>query len=178
MEVDWQALGAFGIYSMAAILCLLGFALSCLSLSGTWLVLGAAGLVAWSRWPAFPGPLTLLCFLCICIGVELAEAFAANWGVQRRGGSRAAGWAAFGGGLVGMVAGGFLLPLPIVGNLAGMLAGSFACAYLVERSRMRKSAHAAHIARGAVLGRVAVVFMKIAATLLMAALLGVGIALT
>ena len=74
MGIDWQTIGAFWVYALVALLCLGGFLLSCLSLSGTWLVLAATGLVAWMRWPAFPHIGTLVVFLLICIGVEVVVA--------------------------------------------------------------------------------------------------------
>ena len=177
MEIDWQTLGSLGIYSLAGLLCFAGFFLSCLSLSGTWLVLAAAGLVSWSRWPAFPGIGTLIALLVLCIGVEVAETLAGSWGVQRRGGSKAAGWAALGGGFLGLLLGGFI-PVPILGNLVGMVAGSFGCAFLVEHAKMKKIDHAAHVAMGAVLARLAVIFLKIGITLAMTSALALGIALT
>ena len=112
----------------------------------------------------------------ICIGVEVAEALAGAWGVQRRGGSKAAGWAALLGGFAGMLLGGFI-PVPVIGNLIGMLAGSFGCAYAVEHTRIKKADHAAHVAAGAVMARLGVIFIKIAATLGMIFILALGIAL-
>ena len=173
MEFDWQSVGLFGIYSLAGLLCLVGFVLSCLSLSGTWLVLAATGLVAWARWPEFPGIGTLVVFLLLCIGVEILEALAAAWGVKKRGGSKAAGWAALGGGFLGMILGSFL-PIPVIGNLLGMIAGSFGCAFLVEHAKMKRAAHAAHVATGAVLARLGVVFLKVGITLAMTATLIIG----
>ncbi len=175
MEIDWQSLGSFSIYSLAVFLCLIGFILSCLSLSGTWLVLAATGLMAWIRWPAFPGIGTLAVFLVLCIGVEVAEALASAWGVQKRGGSKAAGWAALGGGFLGMILGG-LIPIPVIGSLLGMIAGSFGCAFLVEHAKIKKSQHAAHVATGAVIARLATIFLKIGITLLMTISLAIGIA--
>ncbi|MDZ8120455.1 DUF456 domain-containing protein [Pontiella agarivorans] len=177
MELDWHTLSTFGSYSAAALLCILGFVLSCLSLSGTWLVLTATGLVAWSRWPGFPGPGTLILFIVLCIGVEVLEAFAGAWGVQKRGGSKATGWAAVGGGFLGMILGGFI-PLPILGNLMGMFAGSFGLAFLVEHNRIKKANHAAHVATGAVLARLGVIFLKVGITIFMTLFLAFGIALT
>jgi uncharacterized protein YqgC (DUF456 family) len=178
MEIDWQSLGAFGIYSLAALLCFIGFVLSCLSLSGTWVVFGATLLVAWKRWPDFPGIGTLMVFLLICISVEIVEAFAGAWGVQKRGGSKAAGWAALGGGLLGMLIGTAVIPVPVVGSLAGMIAGSFVCAFLVEQSKMKHTDHAAHVATGAVLARLGVIFLKVGMTLLMSLIRAIGIALS
>ena len=173
MEMDWQSVGLFGIYSMAGLLCFVGFILSCLSLSGTWLILVASGLVAWAHWPGFPGVGTLVAFLLICIGVEVAEAMASAWGVQRRGGSKAAGWAALGGGFAGMILGSFI-PVPVIGNLIGMIAGSFGCAFLVEHAKMKKTDHAAHVATGAVLARIGIIFLKVGVTLVMAFALAIG----
>ena len=150
MEMDWQAVGSVGIYSLAGLLCFIGFLLSCLSLSGTWLVLAATGLVAWARWSQFPNLGTLITFLLICIGVEVVESMASAWGVQKRGGSKAAGWAALGGGFIGMLFGGFI-PVPVLGPLLGMIAGSFGGAFLVEHAKIKNLDHAAHVATGAVL---------------------------
>jgi len=177
MDFDWQTLGSLGVYSLALLLCLAGFVLSCISLSGTWLVFGAAIIIAWQRWPAFPGAATLAIFLVLCIAVEVAEALAGAWGVKRRGGSDATGWAALGGGLLGLVLGGFI-PVPIVGNLLGMLLGSFGCAFLVEHARMQKAEHAAHVAFGAVLARLGVIFIKIGVTITMTLILGIGLIVT
>ncbi|MDF7809040.1 DUF456 domain-containing protein [Pontiellaceae bacterium B12219] len=175
--MEWQTLGSFGIYSAAALLCLVGFILSCLSLSGTWLVLAATGLVAWSRRPEFPGIGTLILFIVLCIGVEVIEAFAGAWGVQKRGGSKAAGWAALIGGFLGIFLGGFI-PIPIIGNLLGMLLGSFGCAFLVEQNRMKKTDHAIHVATGAVIARLGVIFLKMGVTLLMSLILAIGVGLS
>ncbi|MEE9368293.1 MAG: DUF456 domain-containing protein [Pontiella sp.] len=177
MEIDWHSVGSFGIYSLAGLLCLIGFILSCLSLSGTWVVLAATGLVAWSRWTQFPGIKTLIVFLLLCIVVEVIEAMAGTWGVAKRGGSKAAGWAALGGGFLGMLLGG-LIPIPIIGNLVGMIAGSFGCAFLVEHSKMKKASHAAHVAIGAVLAQLGVIFLKVGITIAMTLALGIGIAVS
>ncbi|MDF7800762.1 DUF456 domain-containing protein [Pontiellaceae bacterium B1224] len=177
MEFDWQALGTFGIYSVAALLCFVGFILSCLSLSGTWVVLAATGLVAWSKWPEFPGLGTLVIFLLLCIAVEVIEALAGAWGVQKRGGSKAAGWAALLGGFIGMFLGTFI-PVPIIGTLLGMLLGSFGLAFLVEHARMKKAEHALHVATGAVIARLAVIFLKVGVTIIMSFALAIGLAVT
>lgn len=177
MEVDWQSVSSLGIYSLASLLCLVGFVLSCLSLSGTWVVLAATGIVSWSRWPEFPGIGTLVIFLLLCIGVEVAEALASAWGVQKRGGSKAAGWAALSGGFLGMILGS-AIPVPVIGNLLGMLIGSFGFAFLVEHSKMKKTSHAAHVATGAVLARLGVIFLKVGVTIAMTFALGIGIAIS
>ena len=164
-------------YGAAATLCLLGLILSCLSLSGTWPVLGAAALLA-RVLPGFPGIGTLIVFAVVCVAVELFDALAASWGIARRGGSKTAGWAALGGGLLGMLFGGMLIPVPILGSMLGLLAGSFAGAFFAERSKMKKADRAAHVAMGAVFARLAVLFVKVGATLLLSGALLTGLLLS
>lgn len=177
MEFDWSSLASAGMYSLAALLCFIAFILSCLSLSGTWLVLATTGLLTWYRWPEFPNIATIIVFILLCIGVEVAEAFAGAWGVQKRGGSKMAGVAAMLGGFLGLILGSFI-PIPIIGNLLGMLISSFGCAFLVEQNRLKKTEHAAHIATGAVLARLAVIFLKVGITLLMTVILAIGVAVS
>ena len=156
------------------LLCAAGLLLSCLSLSGTWLVILATLVAAFLTGPDFPGWFTVAFFIVISILVEVADSAAGSWGVTRRGGSGWAGLAAFIGGLVGLV-GGSIIPIPILGNLIGMMLGSFFLVYLVERHRLQKHDPAVHIAMGAVLARIAIVLLKVCATLGMIVLLGLGL---
>jgi uncharacterized protein len=174
--MDWTAAGHILGYTGAALLCLIGFLLSCLSISGSWLVLAAGGLLCWMRWPEYPGLMTLAVLLAICILIEIMEAVASSWGVKKRGGSNAAGWGAMIGGLLGMFAGG-LIPIPVIGSLITMMIGSFAGAYLLEYRQMKKREHAAHVATGAVLARIAVIFIKAGSTLGMILILALGLIL-
>lgn len=174
MDFSWHALADFFGYTGIGLLCLLGFALSCLSISGTWVILLAGGLLAWMRWPEYPGIITLSSLLVICIAVEIIEAFASSWGVTKRGGSKAAGWGALLGGFVGMFFGGWI-PVPIIGSLIGMLIGSFGGAFWAEHARMKRVDHAAHVAFGAVIARITVIFIKAGITLGMMLLLVIGL---
>lgn len=146
------------------LLCIVGVIISCVSLSGTWLILLAAILSWWVL--GVPSALFLLVLAGVSVLVEILEALSAQWGIRRRGGSNAAGWAALGGGLLGLLLGTWI-PVPIVGSLIGMLAGSFLCAYWVEMKRM-ENAEAAHVARGAVVARIFVIFIKLSITSLAA----------
>ena len=180
MHLDWSQISATaghaaGFFAVA-VLCFAGLVLSALTFSGTWLVLGATLLAAWLRGPKFPGVATLVLFVLLCIAIDVAEWLAGAWGVQRRGGSKLAGFAAMLGGLAGLFLGAFI-PIPIVGPLIGMFAGSFSLAYLVERNRLKKHDPALHIATGAVLARIAILLVKITATLAMIAILFIGMAI-
>jgi uncharacterized protein YqgC (DUF456 family) len=159
------------------ILCAVAVVLSCVSISGTWVVLGAAVLGMIIRGDTgFPGWLTLVAFALISVAVEVGEAVAGSWGVAKRGGSRLAGVATLIGGFVGLFVGA-LIPIPIVGSLIGMLVLSFGAAFAVEHWRLKHVEHAMHIAWGAVWARVLVIFLKVAVTLGMSVFLIGGIAL-
>lgn len=153
------------------LLCLGALALSCISLSGTWLVV-LAGLGAMWIFGA-PGWTFILTAFLLSVGVELMEWGASAWGIRRRGGSGFAGWAALLGAIVGMFLGA-LIPPPLVGSLIGMLGGSFLLAFLVERRRMEHGP-AAHIAMGAVVARILILLVKVLATLGLALVLLVRI---
>jgi uncharacterized protein YqgC (DUF456 family) len=170
-----QTLGAGAAWIVTVALCLTGVLMSVVTLSGTWLVVLAAGLVAVLSPEPFPGPWTVLAFALIAGLVEGVEALAGAWGVMKRGGSKMAGFLAAVGGLVGFVVGG-LIPIPLVGNLIGMLALGFVLVYAWERRRLKRAGAAASIAWGSVLGRLAVMLVKVAATVGMAAYLIVGMA--
>ena len=155
--------GVFLAWAACALLCLGGLALSVFSISGTWLVLGAtigaALLTGPDQFPAWPA---LAGFFAVCAAVDVVEWFAASWGVRRRGGSAAAGWMALLGSLAGAILGGMVVP--VLGSLVGMLAGSFALVYWIEKRRLRKMEAAAHIATGAVLAGMSMLLLKVVAT--------------
>ena len=98
--------------------------------------------------------------LALSVATEGLETAAGHFGVTSRGGSKAAGLAAVGGGFFGLLLGTFI-PIPVAGSLLGMCAGSFVCAYLVERRRQGTHKGAAHVARGVLVARIAVIGFKV-----------------
>jgi uncharacterized protein YqgC (DUF456 family) len=178
MHLDWSQIGVLlghGVGLLAVLLlCLGGLILSALTFSGTWLVFAATLLAAWLYAPGFPGLVTIIIFLLLCVGLEVAEALAGAWGVQKRGGSKLAGLAALLGGIIGLLLGS-LLPVFILGPLLGLFAGSFGLAYLVERSRSKQHQAALHIATGAILARLAMLVVKVTVTLGMVVILLIGL---
>jgi len=168
-----QSVGVVLGYVCIVLLCLTGIVLSCVSLSGTWLVLLAAVVAALLRADAFPGIWTIAVFAGLSIGVELLEALAGSWGVRRQGGSRLAGFAALVGGIVGMCLGG-LIPILFIGPVIGLMIGSFVPVFLIENHRLKQAGQAAGIAGGAVLARVLAILLKVVATLGMTGYLLVG----
>ena len=160
-------------WAAVVLLCLAGLLLSCLGLSGGYLITLAAAIAAPLSGPGFPGWGTVVAFVAVSAAVDAVEWMASHWGVRKRGGSRLAGFAAMAGGLMGMLLGSVVFP-PI-GSLLGMMAGSFGLAYLVERHRLQASAPAVHIATGAVLACVAMLMLKVAVALALIAVLAGGI---
>jgi uncharacterized protein YqgC (DUF456 family) len=163
------------LYFLIAILCIGAIGLSCVSLSGTWVVLLAAVLAILIPDKDYPGFWPIFWFALLCIGVEVIEAIAGAWGVRKRGGSKMAGFVAFAGGLIGLVLGTVLIPIPVIGSLLGMIIVSFVLVYLVENKRLQKTEHAAHVAWGTVMGRVFVLLLKVGVTLGMIAVLWIGL---
>jgi uncharacterized protein YqgC (DUF456 family) len=168
--------GVFLAWTACALLCLGGLILAVFSISGTWLVLGAAIGAALLTGPGeFPGWPALLAFGAVCAAVDIIEWFAAAWGVRRRGGSAAAGWMALLGSLAGAILGGMIVP--VLGSLVGMLLGSFALVYLPDRRRLQRADQAAHVARGAVLAGISGLLLKILATAALVLWLAAGLLL-
>lgn len=161
-------------YTLVALLCTAGALLSCLSISGTWLVVLATIVAAFLSGTGFPGFWTPVTMAAVAALVEIAEFLASSWGIQKRGGSGWAGLAALAGGIAGLFLGTFI-PIPLVGNLIGMLGGSFACAYAVERHRLEHHGQATHIAFGAVIARLLILLLKIGVTLGMIGWLVIGL---
>ena len=178
MVLQWlQIGGTWAGWMLVWLLCLAGLGLSAVSLFGTWCVVAATALALFLSPGPFPNAVTLILFAALAGLIELAEWAAGAWGVQRRGGSGWAGGAALVGGLVGLFLG-TALPVPVIGSLLGMLVGSFGCAFAVERYRLKHSGQAAHIAWGAVVARLLVILLKVAATLGMTVVLIVGLVAT
>ncbi len=159
---------AIGAIVIVLLLCLLGTIMSCIALSGTWVIALAATVAALLPGEQMPGWGLVGLFLLISGVVEGIEFAAGYWGVRRRDGSRLASLVALVGGLVGMVLG-TLIPIPFFGPVIGMFVVSFVLVYAVERHRLQETAKAAHIATGAVVSRVAVILLKVGTTLGMSA---------
>ena len=146
---------------LTALLCLIGVLISTLAFSGTWLVLAAALITFFAAGAPTLG--TLIVFALLCVTAEIAEALAGYFGVQKRGGSKLAGLAALVGGLIGAVVGSGIFP--IIGTFLGMLAGSFALAFLIEWNRLKHHGQAAHIAWGTIWARLGIMVVKTLTTL-------------
>ncbi len=153
-------------WTVFTLLIVLGLALNAVGLWGSWVILGAvAGAWMLSGFERFS-------FLCVVILTLLAvaaegvEAIAASYGATRFGGSKKAFLTIVLGGILGALAG---TPLfPVIGSLAGALAGVFIAAALYEYIVMeRPTAASLWTGVGAVFGRLAGALGKLAVAVLM-----------
>ena len=161
---------------LIALLCIAGIILSCLSISGTWLVVVATAIAAFLRPNAFPNLWLVVIFIVLSALVEVAETLSGIVGAQMHGGSKLSALAALIGGLAGMLLG-TTIPIPILGNMFGLVIGSFALVFIVEYIRLKKANRAAHIALGTIISRVFVMMLKVTVTLAMIGILVSGIIL-
>ena len=132
-----------------------------LTLPGTWLMLGATALVAWLRWDeGMISPWTLAALLALAIAGEFLETLSSSAGARRAGASRWGSLGALAGGIVGAVAGTFVIPVPLFGSLIGACAGAAGGAVLLELSTGRPADQSARAGVGAGVGRLAAVAIK------------------
>lgn len=157
-------IGAILLYILIAVLCLSGLILSCLSISGTWLVSLAAILTFFLKGDSFAGWICIGIFLAASAIIEGLEFVASSMGVSKKGGSKLASFMAFVGGIMGAILGTFI-PIPILGPVIGMFLGSFLLVYAVEYHRLKKHSIAADIATGTILARAAIIILKVVATM-------------
>lgn len=163
MEIAANIGGAL-VYLLIALLCLSGLILSCLSISGTWLVSLAAILTFFLKGDSFVGWICVGIFLALSAVVEALEFVASSMGVTKKGGSKLASFMAFAGGILGAILGAFI-PIPVIGPVIGMFLVSFLLVYAVEYRRLRTHSRAADIATGTILARAAIIILKVAATM-------------
>ena len=145
-------------------LALLGIALVALvlvGLPGTWLWIGACALTEYLTEASLFHPATLAVAAGIAVLGELAEFMAGSQGARRAGAGRAGSLGALGGGIVGAVMGTFLLPVPVVGTVAGGAGGAFLFATLAERNGGKELRGALRAGSGAALGQVLGMVLKL-----------------
>lgn len=154
----------------------IGLILAIFTLPGVWFMLGVAVLleIIFSDRSIFhPG--TLVALLVIAILGEIFELVASAVGASRAGGSRRTAALSVVGSLVGAIAGTFVIPIPIVGTVAGaaIMAGLFAFGseQLFEK---RSTDHSMQVATGAAIGRLAATLVKVT----VASIVGVALVFT
>ena len=113
-------------YIALAVLLICGLVLNVLTLPGNWLMLLAMVGYAWmTTWNKHVGWWPLVALLALATLGEVVEFFAAGTAASKLGGSR---WGTVGAILGGLLGGIFLtalIPIPVLGTLAGVLIGTF-----------------------------------------------------
>lgn len=142
---------------------------------GTWLFLAAC--VAAEMWVTedlFRSS-TLLAAVGIATVGEVLEFTSGSRGARRAGATRAGAIGALIGGALGAMAGTFLIPVPLLGTLAGASVGAFALATVLERRGGKELRRALRAGTGAALGQVQGMVFKLAAGIAVWLLLSIAL---
>jgi uncharacterized protein YqgC (DUF456 family) len=154
------------IYVWATLLTLVNLiwlSLNLLTLPGNWLMVATTMLVAWWQWaagdPMFSLP-TLVAIVALAALGEVVEFFAGVAGATKAGSTRWGSAGALLGGIVGAVAGTFLIPVPVLGSLIGACAGACLGAWGMELLGGRKMRPSIRAGIGGGVGRLAGAALK------------------
>lgn len=134
-----------------------------LGLPGTWLMILFAALAEW--WTPerhYFDVWTLVIAALLALLAEGVEFLAAATGARRAGASRSGTLGAMIGGIGGAIAGTFVIPIPVMGSIIGACAGAFTLAALMERSSGSGTEGAIKVGRGAALGHLFGMSVKLA----------------
>jgi uncharacterized protein YqgC (DUF456 family) len=138
---------------LVTVFALLGVTLVLLQGPGIWLALLAALACQWWRGDLFSW-WTLGAVALIAALAEIAEFSASAIGAAKAEGTKAGVWGAILGSLVGLVAGGFLIPVPILGSVIGAIVGAGLGALVAERGISKRTwKESATVGGGAAIGR-------------------------
>lgn len=160
--------------SLLAIAGALGVALTLLSLPGGWLLLLVA-VVCWWLVPSFDNWWWIGGAAFLAILGEIVEFFSSVLGAKVGGSGRHGAWGAFIGGLVGAIAGTVLIPVPVVGTIAGGVVGAGVLAALFERGGGKRTwRDSSRAGTGAAVGRLFATVLKAAVVSIMGVLLVAG----
>ncbi|HNX27683.1 MAG TPA: DUF456 domain-containing protein [Phycisphaerae bacterium] len=109
-------------------------AITAMTFPGNWMMVTIACLVAWWRWDEhfFGIPVLVLIVLLAALG-EVLEFATSAVHVKKAGGSKSGSWGSLIGAVIGLTAGTFLIPVPVLGTLIGACGGAFLGAMLCEK---------------------------------------------
>ncbi|MEM1184548.1 MAG: DUF456 domain-containing protein [Planctomycetota bacterium] len=117
---------------------LLGVVLTVVNLPGIWVMIAVALVTEMYAPEVFGWPL-LIAALVLAILAEIAEFFASAAGTSKAGGTRSGMVGSIIGGIMGMIGGQVLIPIPIVGAIIGGIAGAWGGAVIAERGHAGRS---------------------------------------
>jgi len=136
------------LYLVGVLFVLIGMfcvVLSIVGLPGTWLMIILAVIIdlvdsfylSSTLRPTFGWHVIVVCCVLGLIG-EILEFFATGIGAKKAGASGRGMFGSFIGAMIGVVAGTFLIPIPVLGSVAGAVAGAAAGAILGEMTNEDK----------------------------------------
>lgn len=167
LEQFWTyaALIALGLWCFVSVL------LAAVRLPGTWMILAGGALYGWwADWVGVTSWVIVALASCAVVG-EIVELLSSVVTARRAGASRRAAWGGMLGSILGMIFLSFLIPIPVVGTVAGGLLGCFAGAMAAELSSQKTLAHGSKVGFFSALGYVFGMVAKMAVALTMAAIL-------
>ena len=144
-----------------------GLLLAAFTLPGLWLMLGGATVYAIATHGHFLSWRTLLVLLALAGSAEVGEFVLGGAGAKRAGATK---WGIVGG-IVGAILGGIflsgLIPVPVLGTVAGICLGTFAGASGIELALGQSLSQSVRIGVGAAKGRLTGIVGKLIVGLLM-----------
>jgi len=147
-------MGWIAVALLVVLLDTLWLGLILIGLPGTWLMIATAALAEWWTEPQLFQPGVLIAAVVLAAAGELIEFLASAGGARRAGGTRAGAGGALLGGILGGIAGTFLIPVPLLGSLAGGALGAFLGSAVMEHRGGRTGREALRVGRGAAVGHV------------------------
>lgn len=156
MPVDWL------YYLLLLFAGLIGVVLAIIGLPGIWLIVASAGLYSLLTGGSYLGVKALVALFALGVVAEVLETVMGGVAAGRAGGSRRGMIGAIVGGIIGAIAGTPLIPIPVVGTVAGACLGSFVGAFGVELLWLNRStADSLKIGFGAAAGKLAGIVTKL-----------------
>lgn len=148
-------------YVLLLVMLVFGWLLNLLGLPGLWvMLLGHVAFGAVTGWGTYVGWPSVTILLALAVMAEAAEFFAGAAGSKKAGGTRRGMAAAVVGGLIGGIVGSFVIPVFVLGTIAGAVGGSFLGAAAVEWLIHPDEWRAAKIGLGAAKGRLMGIILK------------------
>jgi len=142
-----------------------GVALTAFQLPGNWLTSAACGVFAWLRWGDASWSLgvpAVATVLGLAVLGELLEFVTGALGSASAGGSKRGSVLSIPAALAGAIAGSLLIPVPVLGTLAGAAAGGGLGALAGDKWAGRPWGQAFRTAGGAAVGKVTGTVLKLA----------------
>ncbi len=158
-----ETAGDIALFAGLVLAVALGGLLAVFQLPGTWFIVVLTAGYAWCYGFEAVGWEVLAIMLIIAATAEVGEMLAGMAGAQRAGASRGAAWGALFGGFAGMIIFTPLIPIPIVGSVAGGLIGCFTGAFIIEYNNTGCQVQGARVAVGAAIGRIFGLLVKLTA---------------